>query len=180
MKKIISLLLAVTMLLGMSFAMAEEKVEIEQATPDFSVTAVVPEGYQMQEDHQDGTVLLDFTCDKEGTANYIISIAYSEEYDGRTLNDFTDEERKTLLANMDDDFMAADIKSYKTESGTELYLINETAATSDDENTSFAVGFTIYKGYFFQIFAVRDDFDVLTQADLDLAVKILSDIWFVE
>lgn len=180
MKKIIALLLAMAMLSSMTFAMAEEKVEVAQATPEFDVTAVVPEGYRMQEERIDGNVYLTFIPEDDAAAVYQVSIAHSEEYDGRTLNDFTDDEKKALLESMDDDFMSPDTTAVTTESGTEVYLINESAANTDDDDLAFANGFTIYKGYFFQIVVVRDGFDILSQADLDLGIKILSDIWFVE
>lgn len=182
MKKIFALLMAMLMLAGFTCAVAEEEATtIQNATPEFDVTTVVPEGYQLEETRYESTVYLLFTTQTEGKPDYIVSIAHSEEYDGLTLNELSDEEKEALLVQMSEDFAAPEVHDLVTESGTQVYLINETVAEGDDDaDASYATGFTIYKGYFFQIAAIKDDFDVLSQEEIDLAMKILSDIWFVE
>lgn len=179
MKKTLAMLLALTMLFG-SAALAEQTVELQQ-TLKFDVTAVVPEGYTMQEEKLDGTIYLTFAPDEAGKTEFVISIAHSEEegYADKTLNELADEDKQALLDMMDEDFASPEIHDLTTENGTQVYLINEAAAAEDDADVSYAIGFSLYQGYFVQIYVQRDDYDVLTQADLDLAMKILSDIWFV-
>lgn len=180
MKKILAMILALTMLCGTA-ALAEKTVELQQ-TLDFDVTAVVPAGYQMQEDKADNAIYLYFTPEEAGKTEFVISMAHTdvEGYAGKTLNDLTEEDKKALLDMMDDDFNAPEIHDLTTEHGTEVFLINETAVPDDDADVSFAIGFSLYEGYFVQIYVKKDDFDKLNQDDLDLAMKILSDIWFVE
>lgn len=183
MKKIIALLMAMMMLCSFTCAIAEKEDQtlVENATPEFDVTTVVPEGYELEQVRYEGTVFLSYTNDAPGTANYVISIAHSEEYDGISLNDMSDEDKQALAAVMTEDFAAPEVYDMVTESGTQVYLINETIAEGDDDaDVSFAIGFTIYKGYFFTLSAYTEEFDVLTREQLELAVKILSDIWFVE
>lgn len=176
MKKMMALLLALTMLFGATAAMAEE-VTVAQATAEYDVTLTLPEGYTMQEDRDNNMIALSIDPANETDASYYICIAPSEEYAGLTLNELSDDE-KTLLQDMyDEDFAKPEAHSLTTEHGTEVYLFNETA---EDAENSFAEGFTIYKGYFINIYAYRLDGAKLEQADLDTAMKILSDMWFVE
>ncbi|MDD3336033.1 MAG: hypothetical protein PHI98_11025 [Eubacteriales bacterium] len=183
MKKIFALLLALAMMLGMTTAMATEstdEVALQQLQADFDVTCVVPDGYTMQEHRFDDTIYVYFAPDEEDKTEFVASIAYSEAYDGITLNDMSEEDKKQLLDTMDDDFNVPEIHDLTTENGTQVYIVNETGAENDDADCSFASGFTIYKGYFIQIFVTRGDYDKLTQDDIDLAMKILSDMWPVE
>ena len=180
MKKTFALLLALTVLCG-CVALAEETVTLQQ-TLDFDVTAVVPEGYTMQEDKLNDTIYLYFKPDEETKTEFVISLAHSdvEGYADKTLNELTPEDKQSLLDMMDDDFASPEIHDMTTEHGTQVYLINEGAAKDDDADVSYAIGFSLYKGYFVQIYVQNNDYDLLTQDDLDLAIKILSDIWFVD
>ena len=181
MKKLFALLLALTMLCG-AVALAEETVELQQ-TADFDVTAVIPEGYKMQEDKLDNTVYLYFSGDGDDTkTEFVISMSHSdvEGYADKTLNDLPEEDKKARVEMMSTDFASPEVHDLTTEHGTQVYLINEAAAKDDDADVSYAIGFSLYQGYFVQIYVQHEDYDVLTQDDLDLAMSILSGIWFVD
>src|SRR5574344_704562 len=95
MKKLICLLLVLTMTFGLTAAMATEgetEVAVQQFQGNFDVTCVVPDGYAMQEIRYEDTVYVSFLPDDESKTNYVVSLAYSEEYDGVTLNDMSDED----------------------------------------------------------------------------------------
>ena len=180
MKKNFAFLLAFLMIFSAVSAMAQtadEKIELPQATPDFDITVTLPEGYQMQEDYQNDAIYLLITPESEKGTSFDISLSHSEAYEGQTLNEMSESDKKELLDWMDEDFAQPEVHSLVTESGTEVYLFNESAPDAD---SSYAEGFTVYKGYFVTIYVVRDDEEHLQQADLDLAMKILSDLWFVE
>lgn len=180
MKKMLALLVAAMMLFGATTAMAEalaEEVQIQGATIDFDVTVVVPDGYTMEQTRTNDTVLLILQPESDGGTYYVLTVAYSDEYDGRTLNELSDDEKKLLLDVMDEDFAQAEVHDLTTDHGTEVYLLTE---ASPEAEAFFGAGFSIYKGYFVQIYTVRSDEQALTQDDIDLAMKILSEVWFVE
>lgn len=198
MKKWIALLMAVAMLLSFTSALGEEvvvdeevitedeilvgepvtgEVTVEAPNIDFGVTMIVPEGYEMVQYTAPSSMYLVIESEAKDTPDLLISIAYSEENDGVTLNDMSDEDKQILLDIMDDDFAQAEINDLVTEHGTQVYMLNE---VSPDAESFYAVGFTLYKGYFVQINEFKPNFTKLEQADLDLAIKVLSDLWFVE
>ena len=81
MKKSFALLAAVIMLLGIACATAET-VEVQQATVDFDVTMVIPEGFTMMEQRVNDTLCIDVLADDpEANPTYFMTIAFSEEYE---------------------------------------------------------------------------------------------------
>ncbi|MEG0902296.1 MAG: hypothetical protein RSG96_09255, partial [Clostridia bacterium] len=111
MKKILALVLSTMLLLSASFAMAQS-VDVEQATDTFNVTMVIPEGYTMQEERQSDTLCINVIPEDKAAPEYRITIAYGEEYDGRTLSELTEEEQNALIGSVDDDFQNRKLSSY--------------------------------------------------------------------
>lgn len=183
MKKFLAMMLAAMLLLSCSAALAEttveEKVTIESSDyAPFDVTMVIPDEYTKQEYRSDGLLAITVLSDDDDTPDFIIIIAPSEAYEGITLNELSDEEKKELLDTMVEGFNEPEINDLVTEHGTQVYLINEVSPES--EGAYYADGFTIYKGYFITVSLYKPNFTQLTQENLDLAIKLLSDMWFVD
>lgn len=188
MKKWLALMIAAVMLLSCSVAFAESddieregpftgSVTLKHDTIGFDVTMVVPEGYDMYKYSVEDAMYLIIDNDIQDAPNFVISVAYSEAYADTTMNKFDDEERLALLDEMDDDFMEPQLNDLTTEHGTEVYIINEVYPESE---SYYAYGFTVYKGYFVQVYLSKPNFAKLEQTDLDMVIKILSDMWFVD
>lgn len=182
MKKWIALLMAAAMIWTSFAAIAQEaptdgRVTLDEATPMFDVTMTIPEGYTLTKDSIEDVLLLSIDCPAEDEPNFTIAIAYSEEYDKRTYNELSDAEKQELLDVMDDDYMQPQVFSLTTDYGTEVCFINE---VYPDNESFYATAFTIYKGYFVHLYIMKPAFAELEQSDLDLAIKILSDMWFVD
>lgn len=180
MKKLVALLLALFMLGSVAFA--EENAE-EPATTleakdimnfDIAMDAI-PEGYTMEKKEIEGDLLAIFTPEDETKVSVYISIAYSEIYDGYTLNaaDMDEEAMANLEDVMGEDYNMPSFTLAQTEHGTELIVIDETEADSD-----YGEILTVYQGYIISASLLKQD--SLTREDYELAVKILSDLWIVD
>lgn len=174
MKKFIALLLAAMLLMGVTCAVAE-KVEVAQATADFDVTMVIPEGYAMTEDRNNGNLYINVMPEDEAAAGYYISIGYSEEYDGDTLSELSDEEAEQISEILKESFANPSFEQTLTAEGTMVYVFRETEGESD-----WALAVTVYKGYFIAVQIEKADYSQLCDEDVQRAIDLLSDMHFVE
>ncbi|MEG0742705.1 MAG: hypothetical protein RSC91_06290 [Clostridia bacterium] len=174
MKKILALVLSTMLLLSASFAMAQS-VDVEQATDTFNVTMVIPEGYTMQEERQSDTLCINVIPEDKAAPEYRITIAYGEEYDGRTLSELTEEEQNALIGSVDDDFQNRKLSSYTTGGGTLVYVMDE-----NDSESDYATAFTLYKGYFIQMYVATPTFATLSEANIQMAIDLLTGMQFVD
>lgn len=174
MKKIAAVLLAAVLSLSLAAACAQQ-VSITQATADFDVTMTLPAGYTMTEDRQNGNLYVNVVCADETAAGYYLSIGYSEEYDGRSMGELTDEELEAISAAITPAFQAPECLVNETEGGTRVLTFAET------EGESFwAQAVTVYKGYFITVQIEKPHYAALSDEDIDRAVALLSGMSFVE
>ena len=186
MKKLFAILLAVSMLLTMT-ALAEEEgqvveVDEEAATQlilddvlNFDITMdAIPEGYTMEKKEQDGVLYAFFTG--EGKTDITVSVAHSELFDGFTLvlDELTDEDTANMISGLCEGFFNASVSFTKTTHGTDLIVVNE-----NDVETDYVTIVAIYEGYIIGAELFNDEGEV-AQADIDTAVQIISDMWFVK
>lgn len=174
MKKIFALLLSVLMLLGLSLAAAEE-VEVEQATADFDITMVVPEGYNMTEERLNGNLYISVVPRDEAAASYFISIGYSEEYDGRSISELSEDELEHIASQITTGFQNPERVLNETSGGTLVYTFDETEGESD-----WGIAVTVYRGYFITVQIERPEYEELSADDLRLAIDLLSGMEFVD
>ncbi len=174
MKKGFALFLAAAMLLSACCAVAET-VQVYRATDDFDVTMVIPEGYGMKEERVNSTLMIDVTSEDETLPMYLLTIAFSEEYEGRTLSELTEDEQDELINMMDDEYHHPVVSSQTTKEGTMVFVLDE-----NDSESDYATAFTVYKGYFIQVYIAKPSFDTLSEADVEMAINLLGDMHFVE
>lgn len=174
MKRILALLLSVAMVLCLSFAAAEE-VEVAQATADFDITMVVPENYNMTEERLNGNLYINLAPKDETAASYFISIGYSEEYDGRSISELSDDELEYISWLITQEFQNPEATLNVTSGGTLVCTYDETEGESD-----WAMAVTVYKGYFITVQIERPEYAELSTEDLQLAIDVLGGMEFVD
>lgn len=174
MKKCFALLLALTLVMGASLASATE-LEVSQATTEFDVTLEIPEGYEAVQDRENGNLYIDILPSDKAQPEYWLSIGYSEEYDGVTFNDLSEEDVDSIVAEISTAFAAPVWSEATTKEGTQVCVMDETEGESD-----WALIFTIYKGYFITVQIEKDDYSMLSEADIQRAVDLLGDMHFVD
>ena len=160
---------------GSAFHEGEEELEAEDVV-DFDITMdKVPEGYSFDKEEADGAVYVTFTC--EGKPTYFVSVAYIDYFDGYTLNtdDLANEEMEELNSMLTEGYSGAAIYFSETAYGTDLIVVDETAAESD-----YGEIITIYEGYFITCTIMGSGDAELTADDYTTGVQILSDMWMIE
>ena len=175
MKKCIALLLSTLLLIAACGAIAEtaETGTIVSNHYDFSTSA--PENFGVIEDHREFNSLIIYVNDDTTAPVYTLSIAYSEIYDGMSLADCSDEEVALYKTLVGMNFNDAEITEAKTAMGTPLLIFNEKDSASD-----YVTIATIYKGYVLEMHIDKEDFSEITKEEVDMGVKIYSDISFLE
>lgn len=184
MKKLISLILCVILAAGCAAALAESTPEKEDIVTinmngAFAIKGILPEGYKwVMSNESTATQLLGgFMSDDLTKPILQLSIALDDSYgEVERLNDLSDEELKGLEATYAVD-TTVEISYTETAHGTKLMVAKE---TGDDRD--FVAFFTIYKGHMIELVLVpgRETTNpTLTQEQMDLCVKLLSDMDFV-
>lgn len=173
MKKCMLLLLCAVLSLSMTLAAAEALVIDDVGLP-FDVSLGIPEGYSLIHDRSNEYLQLDVLPAEAQQPIYAISIGFSEEYRGQTLNAMAQEDIDHIVSIVSQDFDQPACSSTRTAEGTLVYMVDETSSASD-----YAMAFTVYQGYFITVGIHTADFTALTEADLQGAVDLLSDMQFV-
>ena len=174
MKKIIAMLLCVLMLGSFAFAESGDDVVIDSQL-DFDITLDVPEGYTLTRDDTHGFMIVFITPDDPTGTEYVLSADYSEDFAGFTLNpDLTEEQIQQATELLTMDYENPVVTTLQTKLGTYEVLIVE-----EGSEMSYAELVTIYKGYFCNMAFGRPE-GKLEQADIDLALEILSSAEIVE
>ena len=168
MKKFLAVLLSLLMLCSFAVAERGEDVVIDSQL-DFDTTMDIPEGYSLSRDDTHGYLICFIEPDELENAEYVLSIAYSEEFDGFTLNpSLTQEEIAQAIEWLTMDYADPTVTTLQTALGTYEILIQENGSEMD-----YAELVTIYDGYFANMAISRPEGEV-TQADIDTALAILS------
>lgn len=187
MKKLLSLLLCLSLVLGCAVALAEtattETVEKSELVPinihnAFVLRGLIPEGYKFTIIESDDTKLLaDISAEDPARPVMQLSIYADEAYaDVERFNDLPEEDVKYLEGTFSEDSQV-EISYSETSLGTKLMVIREVG--NDMDYVDF---FSIYKGHMIELVLVpgREAEDhSLTQEQIDICVKLLSELDFV-
>ena len=188
MKKIISMLLCLVMLMGITAAFAEtaatdEKVDLGSITVNgkFALKAKLPEGYTaqiFQVSSDSGYLVASIQCEDKTKPKMELHIFYSdtELSNMERLNDATDAQ----LAAIEDTFReqdAVDITYTETGLGTKLLVAREIEDTTD-----WVSIFTVYQGYCVEFMLEPGEEaaeEYVTDEQVLKAVEFLTDLDFV-
>ena len=186
MKKIISMLLCLVMLLGITTAVAEtataDKVDLGSITVNgkFALKAKLPEGYTaqiFQVSSDSGYLVASIQCEDKTKPKMELHVFYSVTDLSKLerLNDATDEQ----LAAIEDTFReqdVVDITYTETGLGTKLLVAKEIEDTTD-----WVSVFTVYKGYCIEFMLEPGDEaaeDHVTDEQVQKAIEFLTDLDF--
>ena len=169
MKKLFALLLALCLLCSVA-AFAEEA-----AAPYTINMDAIPEGYTMSQQNVNGDIALEFQPEAENMPVYFGSVAFSEVFDGYTLNiaDLSEDDKAQVAEMFGADYNNPTFDfTRKTTHGSDLIIMQENGAETDSAEIV-----TIWQGYFITIgvYGVEE----ITEDMLETAITILSDLWVV-
>lgn len=203
MKKIISILLCIALLLGMTAAFAETAATAATEAPktaetpettekeelgtinvngSFTLKSKLPEGFKariLQVNSDIGFLIAEIRSEDPTKPLMDLYVFYSDNDYSKLerLNDATDEQ----LAELEDTFREedlVDITYTETGLGTKLMVVKEV-----EDSTDFVSIFTIYKGYCVEFMLepnTKDNPDaILTDEQIQMAINSLTDLDFV-
>lgn len=184
MKKIMSLLLCISVLLGAASAFAQEGEKTYLGTVSmngaFELRCKLPEGYAASEvdsGTDSGIMLMTVASEDPKKPTMMLSVAFDELLaDVDRLNDLDAE----ALAKIEATFQADDqvnIGYCETAQGTKLMMVREVF-----EDMDFVDFYTIYKGYQLEFVLVGggQGKEPITEEQVQTALDFLSDLEFVD
>lgn len=180
MKKFLSVLLCLMLVLSItSVSCAEgepEGTEVVEAEPlEFSIRMdAIPEGYELEAVELDDC-LYAFFINEQALTEYMASVARSDYFPGYTLklDELTEEMKQELIIMLSDGYNEPVFSYDKTSHGTDVIIINENGAADD-----WLEIVTIYEGYFISVATLSEE--TLTDADVAIALQLMSDLWVEE
>ena len=186
MKKRFAMLLAALLLLGCGLAFAEDQpdgvmMDENAVYIDFDIRMdQLPEGYTYYTEEGGGSLFAVFykenenhEADSAAPAIYV-SVAHADDLSDVTLNmDITDEQLLEIEEKLADDYNDPNIEIRETDYGTKMICITE-----NDAQTDYADLITVWNGYFITIGIQK--MEQITDEDMELALRIASDLWIVE
>jgi len=178
MKKIISILLSLALLLSCTAVLAEAAEKTNLGTVDvngeFALNAAIPEGYTMHTINSDHTaILVTFTHEDPTKPLLVLSIGLEDSWPaGTKLNTLTEEQLAEKEKTFQYDDEAYEISYTETEHGTKLLVAKY-------PETGIVVFYTLYEGYEIEFTLLTPNGTELTQEQIDACVKFLSDLDFV-
>ena len=172
MKKTIAVLLAASLLLTAAVALAEG---VEKPYIDFDIRMDrIPDGYGYTTREEGGSLFATFSTEDPDDVVIYVSVAYSDAFAGYTMtSDLTEEEMENAMQVLGADYNMPAFGMVETDYGTGMIRITENDAQSD-----YADFVTVWHGYLITLALQKNA--PLTDADMDLAVRIASDMWIVE
>ena len=180
MKKILAVLMCILLAVSCGLADADstqkEDYTVVTVNGAFSIRGITPDGYHLADtQNMDTTIWASFTSDDPLKPYFDLIISLLEEYAnvGR-LNDLSEEEMKDMVEGDPD--LREKIDIMETDYGTKVMILR-----SNDPMNDYACFVTIYKGYEvgLNLFPGVESEDVLTEEQIRLAMKFLSDLDFV-
>ena len=172
--------LAMLMLLGCGSAFAEaadgaQAIPADEPTVSFDIRMDnIPEGYTYTTTEVGEELIAIFTPEDPEAVTVYVDVGHSADFEGFTFNrDLTEEETAQVTAYLTEDYSDPTLSILSTGHGTNYVLVEE-----NNTDTDVADIITIWNGYVIWI-GLQKNTDI-TQADLDLGGKILTDIWVTE
>ena len=174
MKKKISILLAVIMLLCIGIAAAEDgktQLGVLNVNGAFEIRCKIPEGYKLDIEEATTTQIIAFVeSDDEAKPIMTLTVAFNELWSGvDRLNDLNENDLKAIEATFREE---DDVRiSYRNTSyGTKLLV-----AELENEYVDF---YTIYKGFEIE-FLLSPGSEPLNGSQIDMMIRFISDMDFV-
>ncbi len=173
-KRIVALILAVLTLLGA--AAAEESRVLSISTDSgFAITVSVPDGYRAESEaalYGAPISVTYFLPSEPSRARMTLTIAFDEEYAGRSFSDLTAAEKEQLFCAEAVDMISPAISYARTAGGTELCVLNE-----NSEADEYVLLITLYNGYWAEVLIEKDDTSVqITEEEIETGIELMNNI----
>ena len=178
MKKIVSIVLALALVLGMA-SLAETYVL--NRSENFVISAVSPENYDfVTAGYGDFTGGLFIPRDDNCQTYYTLLIAYSEEYANTfgkesTLNDLSSQQMVRAVMELTGQYNKPEVTTAMTSFGTLCLIANEQECESE-----YVSILTIWHGYFIEVYIDDLSGRQLTQEDIQRGLDIMSSLTVTE
>lgn len=111
------------------------------------------------------------TVHRPGCADVVVSVAYADTENTKSLSDMTEQELNAMKAALLEDYPGADILTRTTTAGT-LYLLADVHGDYDLHNM-----FTLFEGFYIELFQYHEDFSPMTEQDDAFLLDVLQGIW---
>ncbi len=176
MKKLLAITLCAALTLCCAASLAGEKKTLGTLDGMFAIEGDVPDGYRIEAIDSEGNGMLVVSVSSEDKSKpyMILSVAFDETMaDVERLNDLDE----GTLAMIEESFRAEDnveITYTETAYGTKLMMVKEVA-----DGVEYVDFFTVYKGYSIEFVLLKDSAGGLTDHEIEMAVKFLSNMEFV-
>lgn len=177
MKKIVTMLIA-ALVLSFSLSMATpalmgEDAKTIEVNGVFKVDVVVPDGYTYMDNWVNPTLYLaSLTPDDAQKPFLMLSIALSEIYQGRTINEFTKEELNNLIAVYQEHYDEPESSIKETGLGTKLVVLKEKSEADPHVEV-----ISVYKGYEVSVLLVPHVSETaITDGDIQFAIDFLTEM----
>lgn len=177
MKKMISILLSIALLLSCTAALAEtataEKTEVK-VNDGLTLKMVIPDGYEMEDLTDEDGILYLFVSKDDTQPFLLLRLGVDDSWPvGTKLNNLSDEDLKGIEnAYFLEYAPELEISYMETAYGTKLLVASE-------PDKSIVVFYTLYEGYEIEFDLSKRDGTPMTQEQIDSCVKFLSDLDFV-
>ena len=174
MKKVISWMLCAVLLCALTPVFAESATV--DVNGSFKISCRVMPGYAMTGNWVDSSLYTaTLTPQDPKRPELLLTIAYSELSNGRTLNDYSEEELKTLADASAADLPGAQVFYDQTGLGTKLIIIRVDSGL--DPHVEIL---TVYRGYELSLFAYISDKGAenqpLSEEDMTMIKTFLTDM----
>ena len=167
MRKFVSLLLAVLLLVAMATAEAET-VRITEDAQAFDLIVELPEGATIQTEEYNGVPYSFLSFADETKPTIYISVAPTEEYDEASLAQLSPEDLEQLFQIVSADM---DQPSYEVKTTIQGYPYMLVTNDSDHDSASLV---TVHDHYFIQLSLWLKGFTVLSETDIRMAESTLN------
>ena len=182
MKRIIALVLLLSLALSLCAAAAEAGVKTELGSINlngaFRLQCSVPESYEVKIASKDNEGLIALVESEDASKpRMFLSIEFDETYyDVKRMNDMTEDQLQAIVDTFTNDGEEVAVSYRETAHGTKLMMVQDTL-----DETSFVAFITVYEGYMveFDILPGSEMQGGLTEAQIQLCVDFLSDLDFI-
>ncbi len=172
MKKIVSFVLALTMLMMAGAALAETIKPAEFAR-SFDVEITLPEGATTAANEVGENTMTAITLAEAGKPGYVFIISPSDmqALDGKKMSELTDEEKASLVEAMSLGMDSPSERWVTLDNGGLLLLVEENTEAND-----YAYATTLYDGFFIFVYASYEDYDKMTEEDIQVMIDIMQSL----
>lgn len=180
MKKIIAMLVAAMMLLGVACAETAPSKDNILFDENLSFDMLFPEGYEYSAIVDEGVLMIQVSpLDlQENSLVFLIAVGYDEDPETSSaarLNELTAEQKDALAQSMIEDISNPTIEIRETGLGSELILI-----VDPDAEYGNAELVSIYHGCLLDMYIAHKDGSTVTEDDIATGIQIFTDMDFIE